>query len=245
MAENAARWALSEDEVHVWTVALERPESDVRRMARLLSADETERAERFRIERVRRRFVVCRGALRLILARYTGDAPDRLRFAYGAHGKPGLAPSPGSDLRFNVSHSDGIALCAVARGREIGVDVERLRPLPRAERIAERFFSLPERAALRGLPEEQRLEAFFTCWTRKEAYIKARGDGLAHPLDQFVVSVVSSEPARLSAVGDRDAREVAGWSLDGLPAEPGYVAALAAHGGPWRLTRRAWPLRGS
>jgi 4'-phosphopantetheinyl transferase len=244
MSDRSARWALAADEVHVWQVSLDRPDSSVRRLARLLSPDEGARAKRFVIDRVRRRFVVCRGVLRLILGRYTGAAPGQLRFTYGAHGKPALAPGPGGEVCFNVSHSDGLALYAVARGREIGVDVERLRPLPGAERIAERFFSIPEQAALQALPAERKLEAFYTCWTRKEAYIKARGDGLGHPLDQFAVSIAPGEPARLSPAGDGDGREIARWSLEGLPPAPGYVAALAGRGRGWRLASRQWPLRG-
>jgi 4'-phosphopantetheinyl transferase len=241
MAEAAGRWSLPEEEVHVWQVRLDRPESALRRMSRLLSADETERAERFRVERVRHRFVLGRGVLRMILGRYAGRHPAHLRFRYGEHGKPALAD--GGDLCFNVSHSDSLALYAVARGREIGVDVERLRPLPRAERIAERFFSLPERAALRATPSERRLEAFYTCWTRKEAYIKARGDGLGHPLDRFAVSIAPGEPARLWAAGEADGGEIARWSLDAVPPAPGYVAALVARGSGWRLVSRSWPPR--
>ena len=243
MAERTARWDLAEDEIHVWRAELDAPADTVERLGATLSPDERTRAARFCLERVRTRFIVGRGVLRTILAGYLGRAPERLCFSYGARGKPALAPSEGTDLRFNVSHSDGCALFAVARGREVGVDVERLRPLPRAERIAERFFSLPERTALKGLPPEQRVEAFFTCWTRKEAYIKARGDGLGHPLDQFAVSLTPGEPVRLSAAGDGDEREIARWSLDGLPPAPGFVAALAALGGGWRLTSREWPLR--
>ena len=244
MAETGARWALAEDEIHVWHVSLDRPPSDVRRMARTLSPDEQERARRYRGERLRERFIVGRGILRMLLSRYVGRPPARLCFAYGARGKPALAPAEGSDLRFNVSHSDDLALYAFARGRDVGVDVERLRELPRAEQIAERFFSTEETAALKAEPAERRVEAFFTCWTRKEAYIKARGDGLAHPLDQFAVSLVPGEPARLWVAGDGDAREIARWSLDALPLAPGYVAALAARGRGWRLTTRSWPLRG-
>lgn len=239
MAE-AARWTLPADEVHVWQASLDRPESAVRRMARLLSADEIGRAERFVVDRVRRRFVLCRGMLRMILGRYTGLDPARLRFHYD-RGKPSLAGD--TDVRFNLSHTDGLALYAVTRGREVGVDVERVHPLARVERIAERFFSVPERAALRATPSERRLEAFFTCWTRKEAYVKARGDGLAHPLDRFAVSIAPGEPPRLSAAGDGDVREVARWSIDAVPPAPGYVAALVALGSGWRLVSRSWPPR--
>jgi phosphopantetheine--protein transferase-like protein len=173
--------------------------------------------------------------------RRAGLADDKLPGVVGVDAQQ-LRGRP--DLRFNVSHSDGLALYAIARGREVGVDVEQLRELPRAERIAERFFSTEETAALKAEPAERRVEAFFTCWTRKEAYIKARGDGLAHPLDQFAVSLVPGEPARLWVAGDGDAREIARWSLDALPLAPGYVAALAARGRGWRLTTRSWPLRG-
>jgi len=244
MAEAGALLDLAEDEIHVWRAELDLPADAVERLAGLLSPDERTRAARFLLARVRTRFVVGRGLLRTILARYAGCAPERLRFTYGARGKPALAGSDGTGLSFNVSHSDGCALFAVARGREVGVDVERLRPMPRAERIAERFFSRPERTALREVPPERRVEAFFTCWTRKEAYIKARGDGLGHPLDQFAVSLVPGEAARLWAAGDGDEREVARWSLDAVPPAPGYVAALAALGAGWRLTSREWPLGG-
>jgi len=240
MAEAEGRLDLAADEIHVWRAELDQPETTVQRLARTLSPDEQERAKRFCLERVRTRFIVGRGLLRTILGHYLGRAPEGLHFAYAARGKPSLAPSEGTDLRFNVSHSDGIGLFAVARGREVGVDVERLRPLPRAERIAERFFSVPERTALKGLPAERRLEGFFTCWTRKEAYIKARGDGLGHPLDQFAVTIAPGEPARLSAVGDGDPSEIARWSLEGLPPGPGYVAALSAGGRGWRVTSRDW-----
>ena len=244
MAEGGPLFDLGEDEIHVWCAELDPPGGAAERLGAILSPDERTRAARFCLERVRSRFVVCRGVLRTILGRYLGGAPEGLRFVYGDRGKPALAPPEGTDLRFNVSHSDGLALFAVARGREVGVDVERLRPLPRVERIAERFFSLPERKALLELPPERRAEAFFTCWTRKEAYVKARGEGLGHPLDQFAVSLVPGEAARLWAAGDGDEREIARWSLDALVPAPGYVAALAALGGGWRLARREFPLGG-
>jgi len=242
VAEGGARHELAGDEIHVWRAALDLPAETVARLGETLSADERERAARFRIERVRRRYVVARGLLRTVLGRYLGRPPEELRFEYGTNGKPALAPGEDGGLRFNVSHSDDLGVFAVARGREIGVDVERLRPVPRAEQIAERFFSLPERVAFRGVPAERKVEAFFTCWTRKEAYIKARGEGLSHPLDQFAVSLVPGEPARLWPAGDGDGSEVTHWSLEALPPWPGYVAALAGRGHGWRLASRAWPL---
>lgn len=243
MADDTPSAAVAADEIHVWRAELDQPEDVVERLSRALSPDEQERARRFLLERVRERFVVGRGLLRAILGRYLGREPQRLRFVYGERGKPALAPAEATDLRFNVSHSGGVALFAVARACEVGVDVERLRPMPRAERIAERFFSPPEIEALAALPTARKVEGFFTCWTRKEAYIKARGDGLGHPLDRFAVTIAPDEPARLSAVGDGDASEVARWSLAGLPAGPGYVAALAACGRGWRVTSREWPPR--
>lgn len=240
MTEGHARLELAADEIHVWRAELDQPDATAERLARTLSPDEQERARRFLLERVRARYVVGRGLLRAILGRYLGREPHGLRFVYAGRGKPALGPEEATDLRFNVSHSAGVALFAVAREREVGVDVEQLRPMPRAERIAERFFSLPEIEALAAVPDARKAEAFFTCWTRKEAYIKARGDGLGHPLDRFAVTISPGEPARLSAVGDGDASEIARWSLAGLPAGPGWVAALAAGGGGWRVTSRDW-----
>jgi 4'-phosphopantetheinyl transferase len=242
MAEGEARLDLAADEIHVWRAELDQPDATVERLGRTLSPDEQERARRFVLERVRTRFVVGRGLLRTILGRYLAREPHRLRFAYGDRGKPALAPAESTDLRFNVSHSGGAALFAVTRGREVGVDVEQLRPMPRAERIAERFFSAPEIRALAALPAARKAEGFFTCWTRKEAYIKARGDGLAHPLDRFAVTVAPDEPVRLSAVGGGDAGEIAHWSLAALPAGPGYVGAVSAGGDGWSVCSRSWRL---
>jgi 4'-phosphopantetheinyl transferase len=175
------------------------------------------------------------------LGRYLGLKPGQLRFCYGPHGKPSLAPPLEEEaLRFNVSHSQGLALFAVARGRELGVDLEYVRPIAEVEQIVARFFSERESKAFSALPAGRRLEAFFNCWTRKEAYVKARGGGLALSLKQFDVSLAPGEAAALSCTGD-DAQEVARWSLWALEPGPGYVAALAVEGHGWRLACWQWP----
>jgi 4'-phosphopantetheinyl transferase len=237
----SADLALSNDDIHVWRTSLDLSESCVQRLRRTLSEDELNRAARFYFERDRIHFIVARGVLRDILSRYLGLAPGHLRFSYTSYGKPALVASHGGDtLNFNLSHSHGYALYAVTRGREIGVDIEYIRPDFATEEIAERFFSARETAALRALPGEVRHEAFFLCWTRKEAYIKARGEGLSHPLDQFDVSLIPGESARL--LGTRgDPQELFRWSLQELFPGPGYAAALAAEGRDWRLACWQWP----
>ena len=165
-------------------------------LKQVLSADEHARAERFYFQKDRERFMVARGLLRTVLGRYLNQEPSQLRFCYSPYGKPALATGSGRNtLRFNVSHSHGLALYAITCGRELGVDVELIRPELPDEEIAERFFSFQEVSGLRALPPNMRLEAFFNCWTLKEAYIKARGEGLSLPLDQFDVALVPGEAA--------------------------------------------------
>lgn len=229
---------LSDDDVHVWRASLDPPASVVERLERTLATDERERAGRFRFSRHRSHFIAARGMLRAILGLYLEAEPAALYFQYGPRGKPGLA-GDGDDgtLRFNLSHSGELALYAVARGRELGIDVEQIRSDRSDESIARRFFSPSEVEALLALPEGERRDAFFRCWTRKEAYIKARGDGLSLALDQFDVSLAPGEPATLLRTR-QDAADAARWSLRDLPAGPGYAAALAVEGKSWRL--RCW-----
>ncbi|MFZ5918973.1 MAG: 4'-phosphopantetheinyl transferase family protein [Chloroflexota bacterium] len=234
---------LEKHEVHVWRVPLDDPAVDVTSLHGALVEDERQRAARFYFARDRRRFVVARGMLRFFLGRYLDAKPASLRFRYSAHGKPSLAAGWGGDtLRFNISHANGLAVLAFALGREVGVDVEYIRPdLARLD-VAEMFFSAQEVAVLRALPAEAQARAFFDCWTRKEAYIKARGEGLSLPLDQFDVSLSPGEPARLlSTPGDPS--EAARWSLRALWPGPGYAAALAAEGPPWQLQCWQWTHR--
>ena len=235
--------ALSCEDVHVWRASLGQPVEHVRQLAQTLSYDEMMKAERFRFERDRRRFIVGRGVLRTILGCYLAVEPDKVQFRYSPRGKPYLAERFDSHrLRFNLAHSHEIALYALTCGREIGVDLEYIRPMLDMEQIAARFFSVRENAALCDIPDDQKLEAFFSCWTRKEAYIKATGEGLARPLDQFEVSLAPGEPAQLLSV-EGTSEETANWSLEALVPVPGYVAAVAVagHGRQLKCWQWTWP----
>jgi 4'-phosphopantetheinyl transferase len=232
---------LGDDEIHVWRATLDQTPSQIQGFLHNLAADEQAKAERFYFERDREHFIAARGVLRAILGGYLNRAPESLSFCYSSHGKPALAgESDGEPIRFNVSHSYGVALYAITRGREVGIDLERIRFDLAVAEIAERFFSRREVAMLRTLPTEAQRQAFFRCWTRKEAYIKARGEGLSLPLDQFDVSLAPGEPAAVLGT-QRDPSEAARWSLQELTLAPGYVAALAVEGHGWRLSCWQWP----
>ncbi len=233
--------ALADDEVHVWRAFLDLATEQVEDLYRSLTPDEQERAGRFRFQRDREHFIVARGVLRAILGRYLKVEPGQLHFRYSPYGKPALTgESGGETLRFNLSHSYGLALYAVARSREIGVDLEHIRADLASERMAEQFFSAREIAALRALPANVQTEAFFNCWTRKEAYVKARGKGLSLPLHQFDVSLAPGEPATLVSTRG-DPLEASRWSLQALYPGPGYAATLAVEGHSWRLRCWQWP----
>ena len=228
-------------QVDVWLADLEPAEVVVERYLTILTVDERARAGRFHFPRDARRWIVARGTLRAILGDRLRIDPRDVRFIHGEYGKPELAEAfAGSGLRFNLSHSGGLALCAVVRHCRVGVDIERLRPVPDLETIAERTFSPREREALRQLPPELRHEAFFNCWTRKEAYIKAIGRGLAHPLDRFSVSLAPGAPPRLETVDD-DPREAEAWSVEAFVPSAGYAAALVVEGRADRIVRDTWP----
>lgn len=227
-------FTLERDEVHVWGVFLSEKRSRLPRLAQSLSADEQARAERFRFEKDREQFCLARGLLRLILGRYLEIEPSRLQFRYNDYGKPAVAGSLEDAIRFNLSHAQGLVLYAFTHGREIGLDLERVRADVAFEKIAAHAFSPREIAALHALPEALRRRAFFTCWTRKEAYVKARSTGLSLPLDHFDVSLMPGETAVLLNVSG-DAQESSRWSLKELLINPSYVATLAVEGHDWRL----------
>ncbi|TWA77633.1 4'-phosphopantetheinyl transferase [Azospirillum brasilense] len=199
----------------------------------LLSPDEAARAARFATEELRARCVLRRGLLRHRLGQVLERDPAALSFAYGPMGKPFLPGGPA----FNLADCKDHVLIAIAPGAtvELGVDVERLRSVPDAEGIAERFFAPEERAAFAALPEALRDEAFLNGWTRKEAFIKATGQGLSTPLDRFAVELVPGRPARLLGLdGALEAGTAADWSLFDLRPAPGLVGALAVRGDGWR-----------
>jgi 4'-phosphopantetheinyl transferase len=223
------------DEVHVWHACLDTDLSDIDYLASILAADEMERARRFHFDEHRHHYIIARGLLRCLLGRYLEIEPDRLRFCYGEYGKPALVQEHGGDwMRFNLSHSHNFALYAFARNRELGIDIERIKKGFANEQIAERFFSEEETGVLRSLPKSLQDEAFFNCWTRKEAYIKAKGEGLSMPLHTFDVSLIPGEPARLLA-SRLDSEEASRWTLIHLTPCDGYVGAVAAEGIDWQL----------
>jgi 4'-phosphopantetheinyl transferase len=232
---------LGGDEVHVWRAALDQTPSQVDSCLCTLASDERARAERLRFTRDRKHFIVARGALRMILGLYLNQAPERLLFRYSSHGKPAIALESGEHpIHFNISHSHGVALYAIALGRKLGVDLEFMRFNLDVEQIAQRFFSRQEMSTLLALPTALRTFAFFLCWSRKEAYIKARGEGLSLSLDQFDVSLIPGEPALLLSTRP-DSDEVLRWSLLDLSAGlPGYGAALAVEGDGWSLAQWEW-----
>ena len=226
------------NEVHVWRAVLDVSTVESERLSRLLSPDEHARARRFRFQKDQEHFIAARGILREILSRYLGRDAAQLLFAYGPYGKPGLAPGSGADgLCFSLSHSQGLALFAITHDREIGVDLEQIQTDFAWELVAEQLFSAREVTALRSLPAAMGCKAFFDCWTRREAYVKAKGDGLGRPLDDLELSLIREEPADLDSAGGRR-QETCRWSIEKLYAGTGYAAALAVRGQGWQL--RCW-----
>jgi 4'-phosphopantetheinyl transferase len=226
--------------VHVWRAGLEPPPHLLARLEASLSDDERARAARFRFPAHRVRYAAGRGILRALLGRYVGVDPAAVRFGYTRHGKPYLERTPGMpDVRFNLSNAEALALVAFSVERDVGVDLEDLKPMPDAVSIATRFFSAPENDVFRTLGDDIRELAFFTCWTRKEAYIKAVGEGLSMPLDRFDVTFAPGEPARL--VCTRPEPDQAGrWKLVDVDPGPGHVGALMAAGQDWEMEVYDW-----
>jgi 4'-phosphopantetheinyl transferase len=226
---------LAEGEIHLWRAYLDCEETVLRRFKATLASDERDRAQRYFFQRDRDHFMASRGVLRELLGKYVTRAPDEIEFEYTPQGKPSLRPEGLTPpIRFNVSHSHGLALFAFAVGRNLGVDVELVRPDFGGDEIAERYFAPQEVEELRILPASLRAEAFFLCWTRKEAYVKARGEGLQIPLDSFHVSLTPGQPEQLYS------SDSLSWTLRSLRPDPRYVGALVGEGEGWRLRFWDW-----
>lgn len=231
-SEKAPRVKCAPGEVHVWRIDLDGAASSIGILRSVLSPEERERAARFRTPELCHRWTAARGALRRILSTYTEIEPASLVFETGPQGKPALA-SPSGTVSFNLSHTSGLALLGITASGQIGVDAESVRPGIEVEDLSKRFFAPAEANEILALAPHAQLAAFFTCWTRKEAFIKAIGMGLSAPLDQFRVTMLAGEPARLVSVAwDRADR----WSLVDL-SEPNVAAALAVEGSPPVLRR--------
>ena len=219
---------LSASSIHIWQFSLTISASPLDSFTALLSEDERARAARFRFEKDVRRFTVARAAVRSILGSYLEARGHDLRFEYSHYGKPALTNNS-NNIRFSISHSGEIAMLAVTRSHEVGVDLEAIRANVEIDQLAERYFSERERTSLRELSPERRLQAFFRCWTSKEAFLKAQGFGLSRSLESFDVEANPDRPARLLATRPH-ADEAEIWSLYDIPTEENYAAAVAWEG---------------
>ena len=233
-------YVLPQDEVHVWRASLDHVDGHLSSLMQLLSPEERERADRFHFNADRKRSVVARGLLRLLLGHCLGRCANQLQFQYNELGKPILAGGLHPSLQFNLSHSGDLVLIALSRGRALGVDIEQMRMDVAAKEIASRFFSADECKGLASVALAEQHAAFFACWTRKEAYLKARGDGLSLSLAQFDVSFLPGDQPRLLATR-HDPADVHRWTLRALEGGEGYQAALAVECGDWKLKCLDWP----
>ena len=231
---------LGQAEVHVRIASLDRRQSELRFFESILAEDEINRANRFRFHKDRERFVAGRGLLRMILSSYVGVPANEIIFTYGCYGKPRLHRQDSRPIEFNLAHSGGTAIYAITRDRPVGVDIEMIKDEFPLESVAEHFFSAVEVAALHSLPQPMQRIAFFKCWTRKEAFIKAVGDGLSCPLSDFDVSLTPGEPARLLSV--RWGSDEAHWSMEDIESVAGYAAAIVFSGPQCRMHVDQWDL---
>jgi 4'-phosphopantetheinyl transferase len=232
---------LGQDDVHVRIACLDRLQSERSYFESILGKDEIDRANRFLFRKDRDRFVAKRGLLRIMLSSYVGVPPGEIIFTYGSRGKPGLEPQVDLPwIEFNLAHSHGMAIYAITKDRSVGVDIESIQADFPVEDVARNVFSIAELSALQALPNNLRTEAFFKCWTRKEAFVKALGDGLSCPLSDFDVSLAPGEPARLLRVGWAP-EEASLWWMEDIEAEPGFSAAIVISGARCRIHVSQWP----
>lgn len=228
-------FALANEEIHIWRVLLDHPPVDLGLLSTYLFPEEAARAERFVFPHDKNQFIAGRGMLRVILGRYLGMPPGSISIQKGPHEKPYVSANSGKpSLHFNLSHSHGLALYAFALRGQVGIDLEKLRPEFATKEVAEQFFSPAEQEELLRLPPEGRIQGFFNCWTRKEAYVKATGKGLQVLLDSFAVTLTPGRPPTLRAA-DSDR-----WTLFSFCPAPGYTAAAIVEGKGWSSRFYDW-----
>jgi 4'-phosphopantetheinyl transferase len=220
-------WVLAARDIDVWAVQVSALDVVVEHCFATLSPDERVRASRYRFEDHRRSYILSRGVLRALVGCYVSVPAGKVRFSYGERGKPHLFGVP-TDIRFNSSHSADVALYAMTRHCDLGVDIEKIRLLEDMHQIADRFFCPEEAQELLGLPRAEQESAFFNCWTRKEAYIKAVGNGFSMPLNGFRVTIKPGDPVEFVHLGN-DRQGASEWTLQNIAIAPGYAAAVAYH----------------
>lgn len=228
--ESSGTRAEPAEDISIWTATLDRSEGERVKLESTLSPDELARAHRFHFAKDRDHYVVARGLLRSLLGEYLHQDPHKLEFTYGPYGKPELSGvAAASGASFNLAHSGGLAAFAISRRRKLGIDVERAQVESAGEDIARRYFSAREVSDLQSLPPEEKVTAFFRCWTRKEAYLKALGTGLQTPLDSFSVSLSPGQPAVFLEGVTPD------WRLETFQPAGGYAGAVVYSGPPCEM----------
>ncbi|MBT4682848.1 MAG: 4'-phosphopantetheinyl transferase superfamily protein [Chloroflexi bacterium] len=221
-----AKMILASDDVHIWVATFSQLRTSTSQLRNLLSADEIDRAKKIYTTKEMQRFIVARGILRIILGRYLNMQPKMVQFRYNTYGKPALTAG---NLHFSLSRSDDIVICAITRGRKIGVDAEYICPYPEIAQVIERFFSSPEKDTVCAAIAPEKLKAFYTFWTLKEAYIKANGKGLMTPLEEVDSTFLSGEsPVSYSAPGELQKKKQ--WMNFNLMPAPNYIASLVVEG---------------
>jgi 4'-phosphopantetheinyl transferase len=216
-----------ETDVHIWSASLALPSSRLQCLKTILSSDEQERAGKFRFDQHRNRFIAARGLLRFMLSHYLQISPADVEFSYSSRGKPRLSSRyQDSGFQFNLAHSEDEALMAIGRVGELGVDIERIRPLKDMDHLVERFFSSRENELFQKLGAHEKPVAFFNLWTRKEALLKATGEGISHSLKLVEVSFLPDEPARILAIGG-DRERGSRWTVKNVAVASGFIGAIA------------------